>query len=112
MKNEESLSVELDLLPEHKHYMDEGCDMSPSCLSCPLENCIYDTPHGKQSELKRRRNDEILRVFREEHPTLGELARMFKVSMRTVQRALDGSRANSSEGRKKKRRYFVRKGGF
>lgn len=92
MKNERGFSIELDLLPEHKHYIDEGCDMSPSCLSCPLEGCIYDTPHGKQAELKRRRNDEILRVFREEHPTLGELARIFKVSMRTVQRALKGGK--------------------
>jgi predicted HTH domain antitoxin len=104
MKNEESLSVELDLLPEHKHYMDEGCDMSPSCLSCPLENCIYDTPHGKQTELKRRRNDEILRVFREEHPSLGELARMFKVSMRTVQRALKGGKVKIKRKHKETKR--------
>jgi hypothetical protein len=28
MNDERTLSIELDLLPEHLHYKDEGCDMS------------------------------------------------------------------------------------
>jgi hypothetical protein len=90
MKNEGKLSTELDLLPEHIHYKDEGCEMSSSCLSCPLANCIFDTPHGKQALLKRRRDDEIARLYRREHPTRREMAHRFGVSTRTVQRALKG----------------------
>jgi hypothetical protein len=90
MNDERALSIELDLLPENVHYKDEGCDMSPSCLACPLASCVYDTPHGKQVLLKRRRNDEIARLYREERPSYQELARRFKVSMRTVQRVLKG----------------------
>lgn len=91
MNDERTLSIELDLLPEHLHYKDEGCEMSPSCLACPLASCVYDTPHGKQVLLKRRRDDEMARVYREERLSYGELARMFKVSTRTVARALKRS---------------------
>ena len=90
MKKDSALSIELDLLPEHLHYKDEGCDMSPSCLDCPLANCVYDTPHGKQTLLKRRRNEEMARVYHEEHPSYSELSRLFKVSARTVQRVVGG----------------------
>ena len=88
MNDERTLSIELDLLPEHLHYKDEGCEMSPSCLACPLASCVYDTPHGKQVLLKRRRNDEMARLYREEKLTYRELARLFKVSPRTVARVL------------------------
>jgi len=88
MNDERTLSIELDLLPEHLHYKDEGCDISPSCLACPLARCVYDTPHGKQALLKRLRNDEIARVYREERLSYREMARLFKVSTRTVQRVL------------------------
>jgi len=90
MNDERTLSIELDLLPEHLHYRDEGCGMSPSCLACPLARCIYDTPHGKQALLKRRRNNEMERVYREERLSYREMARLFKVSKRTVQRVLKG----------------------
>jgi hypothetical protein len=84
------MSIELDLLPENVHYRDEGCDMSPSCLACPLARCVYDTPHGKQVLLKRRRNEEIARLYCEERLSYNELARRFKLSARTVQRVLRG----------------------
>jgi len=97
MNDERTLSIELDLLPEHLHYKDEGCEMSPYCLACPLASCVYDTPHGKQVLLKRRRNDEMARVYREEHLTHHELARIFKVSTRTVQRVLKGQRVKKKK---------------
>jgi hypothetical protein len=87
-EEERSAPCEFDLLPEDTRYRDEGCELAESCLECPLPGCIYDTPHGKQMLLKARRDDEIVRVYRSESPTLGELARMFKVSVRTVQRVL------------------------
>ncbi|RJO63353.1 MAG: hypothetical protein C4542_00220 [Dehalococcoidia bacterium] len=95
MNDESTLSIELDLLPEHLHYKDEGCEMSPSCLACPLASCVYDTPHGKQVLLKRRRNDEMARMYREERLSYRELARLFKVSKRTVQRVLKGRKSEA-----------------
>ena len=34
--------VRRDSLPEHARYKDEGCELSPSCLRCPLPRCQYD----------------------------------------------------------------------
>jgi len=88
MSEEKTLTIELDLLPENKHYRDEGCELAASCLDCPFPRCVFETSNGKRKLLKRRRDDEIARVYREERLTYGELARMFKVSSRTIQRVL------------------------
>ena len=34
--------VRRDSLPEHARYKDTGCELSPSCLRCPLVRCQYD----------------------------------------------------------------------
>ena len=67
---------------------DEGCELSPSCLNCPLPRCIEDIPRGKQRQIKEIRNLEILRLFYEEGRSVKEIAEKFGVSERTVQRAL------------------------
>ena len=79
---------ELDLLPEYMRYRDEGCEFADSCLNCPFPKCIYELPRGKQCWLKRRRDKEMARLFTAEGKTVKELALMFGVSQRTVQRAL------------------------
>jgi len=81
--------IELDLPPEHYHYRDEGCELAKSCLNCPFPKCIYELPRGRQHWLKKLRDKEMVKLF-----TLGkgikELAQIFGVSQRTVQRALKG----------------------
>ena len=79
--------VELDLPPEYTRYRDEGCDLANSCLDCPFTRCIYDEPGGKQRWLKRLRAREMARLFTK-GKGVKELAMMFGVSQRTVQRAL------------------------
>ncbi len=79
---------EVDLPPEYCHYRDEGCELAGSCLNCPLTRCVYDEPGGRQRWLKRRRAKEMARLFTTEGKGLKELALMFGVSQRTVQRAL------------------------
>ena len=78
---------ELDLLPEYCHYRDQGCEFADSCLNCPLPKCIYDEPRGKQRWLKRLRDREMVGLFNEGKGAK-ELALVFGVSQRTVQRAL------------------------
>ncbi len=78
---------ESDLLPEYCHYPDEGCEFADSCLNCPFSRCIYDEPGGKQHFVKDLRNQEILRLYTE-GKEIAELAVMFGVSQRTIQRAL------------------------
>jgi AraC-like DNA-binding protein len=76
-----------DLKPEYCHYRDEGCEYAQSCLECPFPQCLYDEPRGRQRWLKELRDKEIDKLF-----TAGwkikELAPLFGVSQRTIQRAL------------------------
>jgi len=84
----ESPDDELDLPPEYCHYQDNGCEFADSCLNCPFTKCIYDEPGGRQHYTKRLRDREILRLFTTEGKGIRELALMFGLSQRTVQRAL------------------------
>ena len=85
--------VEQDLLPEYCHYRDEGCELASSCLNCPFAKCVYDEPGGKQHWLKRLRAREMARLFTG-GKGIEELALIFGVSQRTVQRALKTSLGN------------------
>lgn len=78
---------EPDLPPEYCRYKDEGCEFLDSCLNCPLPQCLYDEPRGKQRWLKELRNREIERLYREGWK-IKELAVMLGLSRRTIQRAL------------------------
>ena len=86
---------ELDLPPEYCHYRDEGCELADSCLNCPFAKCIYDEPGGKRRWLKRLRAREMARLFTTNGKGIKELAQMFGVSQRTVQRALKVALGNS-----------------
>jgi hypothetical protein len=88
---------EFDLLPEHCHYRDEGCDLAASCLNCPYARCVYEQPGGRQRWLKKKRDGEIVRLFTRDGKGLKELARLFRVSTRTVQRALRNATAKGEE---------------
>jgi hypothetical protein len=79
-----------DLLPEYCHYKDDGCSLAESCLECPFPDCAYDRPFGRLKRSKYLRNAEIVRCFRQEKKSIEELAAQFKVSRRTVKRALTG----------------------
>ena len=86
-EREPASQKESDLKPEFCHYKDEGCEYAQSCLECPYPQCLYDEPRGRQQWLKELRNKEIGKLF-----TSGwkvkELALLFGVSQRTIQRAL------------------------
>ena len=77
-----------DLRPEFCDYRDEGCELAHSCLSCPFTRCIYDERGGKKHWLKGRQAQEIARLHTAEGKDAKELAIMFGVNVRTVQRAL------------------------
>ncbi len=76
-----------DLPPELCRYRDEGCEYAESCLACPFPQCIYDTPGGRQRWLKDLRNKEIRKLY-QSGQKIHELAPIFGVSPRTIQRAL------------------------
>jgi hypothetical protein len=79
---------ELDVPPEYFHYRDEGCELGSSCLNCSLPKCIYDEPGGRRRWRKEQRDREIVRLFYSGGKGIKELALVFGISRRTVQRAL------------------------
>jgi len=88
---------ELDLLPDEIEWRDQGCELFPSCLNCPLPKCVEDEPRGQQRlrmEARKRRMAEL----RRRGQSVKEIAGLFGVSRRTVQRAL--SPKKSRNGRK------------
>jgi DNA-binding transcriptional ArsR family regulator len=76
-----------DLLPEEFPYEDKGCELFPSCLNCPFPDCIKEEPWGKERFLKSRRAERMMEL-RREGKSIKEIARIFEVSPRTVQRWL------------------------
>ena len=80
-----------DALPEHTQYADTGCDVHPSCLTCPLVRCRYDEPGGARKLFSEDRDRAIVSMQREGVP-VGAIARRFGVSKRTVFRALARAR--------------------
>ena len=91
-----SSEIELDLPPEYCRYHDEGCVFADSCLNCPLPMCVHDEPGGRQHLLKRQRDEDMSRLFTEEGKDTRELAQIFGVSLRTVQRILKTAREDKT----------------
>ncbi|MBI4496963.1 MAG: recombinase family protein [Chloroflexi bacterium] len=92
----------LDTLPELTRYHDDGCDLHPACLTCPLPRCRYDQPEGSRNATnvtKEVRNETVLRVFLEEGLSARELAGRFRISKRTVHRILAAGRKARTEGK-------------
>ena len=80
--------IELDLPPEYYHYRDDGCDLADSCLNCSFVKCVYEEAGGRRRWLKGLRDEEMVRLFSKEGKGIKELALIFGVSQRTVQRVL------------------------
>ncbi len=96
LEKEEATENEPDLPPEYCHYRDEGCEFADSCLSCSFQQCLYDEPRGKQRWLKELRSKEIAGLFSSGGWGVKELALMFGLSQRTIQRALKSTLLLSS----------------
>jgi helix-turn-helix resolvase-like protein len=76
-----------DSLPEVTRYRDDGCDIHPQCLTCPLPRCRYEDPGGLKGMLNGMRDREIVRL-KARGMAVEEIADEFGVSRRTVFRVL------------------------
>lgn len=86
----------MDALPEYTAYSDTGCDLYPSCLTCPLPRCRYEEPGGAAAMLRTGRDANILRLADREGLTVDQLAETFGVSRRTIFRVLRAGRGGTS----------------
>ena len=78
----------VDALPEQMNYRDTGCEASSACLMCPLPQCKFDDPMWYQQLRRQGRDLQILEAHHQERITVFELAGRFRVSPRTIHRAL------------------------
>ena len=78
----------IDVLPERYPYRDEGCEISPSCLSCPLPKCKYDDPGWFQRHKQRQRDKKVASALQEEGLSVREASVRFGLSQRTIFRIL------------------------
>lgn len=84
--------VRRDTLPDGVDYPDDGCDIAPSCLNCPLPVCKWDYPGVTGNNVKRawHRNirTEAIRRDRAAGMMVKAIMQKHGVSQRTVMRAL------------------------
>jgi len=76
-----------DSLPEKTGYRDDGCEIHPHCLSCPLPRCRYDEPGGLRGMINAARDRQIV-ALRTGGIAVEEIADRFGLSRRTVFRIL------------------------
>ena len=74
--------------PNSNYYKDEGCDISPSCLTCPLPQCKYDDPIWYQQYRRLAKDFEMWNTIRSESLTTDEAAERFSVTPRTIFRII------------------------
>jgi hypothetical protein len=87
--------VRSDTLPENFTYRDDGCDISPSCLNCPLPVCKYDDPDYLRRTVRGARDQAIVEARERDRLPVPALASRFGVSTRTVHRVLQSQRLGS-----------------
>ncbi len=95
--------VRRDALPEEIRYRDDGCDIHPQCLTCPLPRCRYDEPGGLRGMLNAYRDQQIV-ALRGDGVPVDQIAEQYNLSRRTVFRILSaGSPSGASESAKRTR---------
>jgi len=83
---------ELNLLPDEINWRDEGCEVFQACLSCPLPRCVEEEPRGQQRLRLAARNKRMVEL-RRSGKSVTDIAGLFGVSQRTVQRALRNTKS-------------------
>ena len=76
-----------DALPEHLEWRDDGCEVAPHCLTCPLPRCRFDEPGGLRTMLSAARNQEVIDA-RRGGMAISAISGQFGISRRSVFRIL------------------------
>ena len=87
----------VDAVPEFYHYEDTGCEVSSSCLDCPLPRCKYDDPVWYQRNRRLARDFKVWADIQRENLTVEAAAERFSVTARTIFRIIQRCREASME---------------
>ena len=74
----------VDAVPDFIHYEDTGCEVSLSCLNCPLPQCKYDDPAWFQRYWRYGKDLTVLTAMQLENLTVDQAAERFSVTVRTI----------------------------
>ena len=69
-------------------YPDHGCSVSPSCFTCPLPQCRYDTRDYLRVSIRRSRNADIYKS-KKEGLSIIEIAKKYQLTTRQIISILD-----------------------
>lgn len=83
-----SPSRSIDAVPEFYHYEDTGCEVSRSCLNCPLSRCKYDDPVWFQRHRRMARDLKVWQAIQRDDLTADQAADRFSVTVRTIFRIM------------------------
>ena len=83
--------------PTSLSRVDDGCQVHPSCLSCPLVQCVLDTPAQFRGAWVRRRDAEIARLFAA-GMRVNAIASRYGLTRRSVFRSLARERRARAAG--------------
>ena len=81
-----------DDVSEFYHYVDTGCEVSDSCLDCPLPKCRYDDPAWYLRNRRLARDFRIVQTMQQEALSIEDTAERFGITNRTVFRILQRCR--------------------
>jgi len=90
--------VRSDSLPEQTRYRDDGCEVNPSCLTCPLPRCRYEEPGGLRGMINGYRDRQIVESRLNGEP-VETLAVRYRLSRRTIFRILVSNGVQGREAR-------------
>ena len=88
MSRTKTVTAMANELPDYDNYKDEGCEASPSCLTCPLPQCRYDNPIWFQRYRRLARDSRIWKTIKSESLTANKAAERFSVTPQTIFRII------------------------
>ena len=92
MSTRKTATARANEIPNYDSYKDEGCEASPSCLTCPLPQCRYDNPIWFQQYKRLARDFRIWKTIQSESLTANKAAERFSVTARTISRIIQRCR--------------------
>ena len=77
-----------DALPEWVSYTDDGCDVAPRCVECPLEECKYVVSSKQRWELRNGERNALIRAAAASGAKRQEIAAAAGLNLRTIHKLL------------------------
>lgn len=69
-------------------YGDDGCEVAPHCVECPLATCQFDLPPHQRAALKNSTRNTLIREGAAAGAERSEIAEAAGLSIRSVYRVL------------------------